>query len=80
MTMTPEEIMNTQLQHQQDLETSRRAHETEMNNRRARLELIRIAKETLIENARNTPASEAVVLTAEEITAFANELNNYVGE
>ena len=80
MTMTPEEIMNTQQQHQQDLETSRRTHETEMNNRRSRLELVRIAKETLIENARNKPASEAVALTAEEITAFANELNNYVGE
>jgi hypothetical protein len=50
-----------------------------MNNRRSRLELVRIAKETLIENARNKPASEAVV-TAEEITAFANELINYVGE
>ena len=78
--MTPEEVMAAQQQHQQDLETSRRAHETEMNNRRTRLELVRIAKETLIENARNTPASEAVALTAEEITAFANELNNYVGE
>jgi hypothetical protein len=80
MTMTPEEIMTTQQQHQQDLEASRRTHETEMNNRRSRLELVRIAKETLIENARNKPASEAVALTAEEITAFANELNNYVGE
>jgi hypothetical protein len=80
MTMTPEEIMNTQQQHQQDLEASRRTHETEMNNRRSRLELVRIAKETLIENARNKPASEAVALTAEEITAFANELINYVGE
>ena len=50
-----------------------------MNNRRARLEVVRIAKETLIENARNKPASEAAV-TAEEITAFANELINYVGE
>ena len=77
--MTPEEVMAAQQQHQQDLETSRRAHETEMNNRRARLEVVRIAKETLIENARNKPASEAAV-TAEEITAFANELINYVGE
>ena len=79
MTMTPEEIMTAQQQYQQDLEASRRTHETEMNNRRSRLELVRIAKETLIENARNKPASEAVV-TAEEITAFANELINYVGE
>ena len=77
--MTQEEIMAAQQQHQQEVETSRRAHETEMNNRRARLEVVRIAKETLIENARNKPASEAIV-TAEEITAFANELINYVGE
>lgn len=77
--MTQEEIMAAQQQHQQDLETSRRTHEIAMNDKRLRVEIIRMAKETLIENARNKPASEAVV-TAEEITAFANELNNYVGE
>ena len=77
--MTQEEIIAAQQQHQQDLEASRRTHEITMDSKRSRLELVRIAKETLIENARNKPASEAVV-TAEEITAFANELINYVGE
>jgi hypothetical protein len=77
--MTQEEIIAAQQQHQQDLETSRRTHEIAMNDKRLRVEIIRMAKETLIENARNKPASEAIV-TAEEITAFANELNNYVGE
>jgi len=79
MTMTPEEIMTAQQQHQQDLEVSRRTHEIAMNDKRLRVEIIRMAKETLIENARNKPASEAIV-TAEEITAFANELINYAGE
>ena len=77
--MTQEEIIAAQQQHQQDLEASRRTHEIAMNDKRTRVELIRMAKETLIENARNKPASEAIV-TAEEITAFANELINYAGE
>jgi hypothetical protein len=79
MTMTPQEIMTAQLQHQQETEANRRTHEIEMDNKRTRLEFIRMAKETLIENARNKPASEAIV-TAEEITAFANTLINYPGE
>lgn len=77
--MTQEEIIAAQQQHQQDLEASRRTHEITMDSKRTRVELIRMAKETLIENARNKPASEAIV-TAEEITAFANELINYAGE
>lgn len=60
-------------------EKARREHEQEMEARRAKLELIRLAKETLIENARNKPADEAGI-TAAEITAFAQELTNYVGE
>ena len=77
--MTQEEIIAAQQQHQQEVETNRRTHEIAMNDKRLRVEIIRMAKETLIENARNKPASEAVV-TAEEITAFANELINYAGE
>jgi hypothetical protein len=68
-----------QLASQQEAETARREHEREMDARRAKLELIRLAKETLIENARNKPTDEAVI-TAAEITAFAQELTNYVGE
>jgi hypothetical protein len=77
------EEMQAQMTAQQamhlETETARREHEREMDARRAKLELIRLAKETLIENARNKPVGEAAI-TAEEITAFAQELTNYVGE
>lgn len=62
-----------------EAEKARREHEQETEARRAKLELIRLAKETLVENARNKPADEAVI-TAAEIIAFAQELTNYVGE
>jgi hypothetical protein len=68
-----------QMAAQRETEQARREHEQEMEARRAKLELIRLAKETLIENARNKPADEAGI-TAAEITAFAQELTNYVGE
>jgi hypothetical protein len=74
-----QEQMAAQQAMQQEAEKARREHECEMEARRRKLELIRLAKETLIENARNKPADEAVI-TAEEITAFAQELTNYVGE
>jgi hypothetical protein len=68
-----------QMAAQRETEQARREHEQEMEARRAKLELIRLAKETLIENARNKPVGEAAI-TAAEITAFAQELTNYVGE
>jgi hypothetical protein len=68
-----------QMTAQRETEQARREHEQEMEARRAKLELIRLAKETLIENARNKPVGEAGI-TAEEITAFAQELTNYVGD
>ena len=77
------EVMQAQmaLQLTNQLETEKLRHTNQMaaEARRNRLEAIRLAKETLIENARNKPADEAVI-TAAEITAFAQELANYVGE
>lgn len=54
-------------------EASRREHEMAMDRRRTKLELLRMARDTLVENARNKPAEEAGV-TAADIVAFANEL------
>lgn len=62
-----------ELASQQETEKARREHEKDMEGRRAKVELLRMAKETLIENARNKPVGEAGV-TAAEIAAFANEL------
>lgn len=71
--------LDPQQQFQIDLENTRHANQVAAEQKRMRLEVVRLAKETLIENARNKPADEAVVTVA-EITAFAQELTNYVGE
>lgn len=73
------ETMWAQVTAQQETEKARWGHELNMEKRRAKLELLRMAKETLVENARNKPVGEAGV-TAAEIAAFAQELTNYVGE
>jgi hypothetical protein len=59
-------------------EAARREHEKDMESRRAKLELLRMAKETLVENARNKPIEESEV-TATAIVAFANELASQLG-
>jgi hypothetical protein len=61
------------------LEQMRLENANALERQRGRLEVIRLAKETLIENARNNPVGEAGV-TAAEITAFAQELNIYVND
>lgn len=66
-------------QFQIDMENARHANQMAAEQKRTRLEAVRLAKETLIENARNKPIEEAGV-TAAEITVFAQELTNYVGE
>jgi hypothetical protein len=43
------------------------------------MELVRLAKETLIENDRSKPADERGV-TASDITTFADALNTYVNQ
>jgi hypothetical protein len=72
------EEMQAQLDAQQANEAARREHEKDMEGRRAKLELLRMAKETLVENARNKPVDEAGV-TAAAIVAFANELAAQMG-
>jgi hypothetical protein len=71
--------MALQLANQQEIENIRHTNQVAAEARRNRLEAIRLAKETLIENARNKPVEESAV-SAADITAFAQELTNYVGE
>ena len=52
---------------------------TQNEVRRARLEVIRMAKETLLENARSKPVDSRDV-TAADITAFADVLSTYVNQ
>lgn len=63
---------------QLELERERNAHQTSSEMKRARLDTMRLAKEVLVENARNKPAEESAV-TAEEIITFAEKLNKYAG-
>ena len=60
-----------------DLESNRHANQLAVETKRMRLEAVRLAKETLIENARNKPIDNRDV-TAADITAFADALTTYV--
>lgn len=64
-------------QFQIDMENTRHANQLAAEEKRTRLEAIRLAKETLIENARNKPIDDRDV-SAAEITAFADALTTYV--
>jgi hypothetical protein len=66
-------------QFQIDMENARHANQMAAEQKRTRLEAVRLAKETLIENARNKPIDDRD-LTADEITAFANVLITYVND
>ena len=62
---------------QLELERERNSHLNSAEMKRARLEAVRLAKEVLIENARNKPMEDREV-SADEITAFAETLITYV--
>jgi hypothetical protein len=64
---------------EQARETTRRAHEVAMEQRRAKLEAVRLAKETLLENDRNKPTGERGI-SASDVTTFADALVNYVNQ
>jgi hypothetical protein len=55
------------------METMRHANQMEYQTRMNKLETIRLAKETLIENARSKPV-DARDVSAADITAFADSL------
>ena len=71
MALTTEQI--DQIAFHEASDAGRRAHDMAMESRRANLEAIRLAKETLIENARSKPADSRDVTPA-DITAFADAL------
>jgi hypothetical protein len=69
--------MDAQQQFQLDLENARHANQMAAQAKQAKLEAVRLAKETLIENARSKPVDTREV-TAADITAFAAALEAYV--
>ena len=62
---------------EQARDIARRAHETSLEQRRAKLDMVRLAKETLLENDRNKPTSERGI-SVSDITTFADALILYV--
>ena len=59
------------------VEAARHANQMAMQAKQAKLEAVRLAKETLIENARSKPVSERDI-SAADVTAFADTLVAYV--
>lgn len=75
MALTPEQ--QSQVDLQEALDAGRRAHELAVEQRRARLEAVRLAKETLVENARSKPVDSRDV-SAQDITNYATTLVDYI--
>lgn len=75
MAFTPEQERELNLQ--MEVENARHANNMIAEVKRTRLELIRLSKEVLIENARNKPTEESAI-SAADITAFAAQLADYV--
>ena len=75
MALTAEQ--QAQIDIQLAVENARNAAQAAMEAKRAKLEAVRLAKETLIENARSKPV-ESRDVTAADITAFAQALVAYV--
>ena len=75
MALTAEQ--QAQVDIQLAVENARHANQMAMQAKQAKLEAVRLAKETLIENRRNEPV-DAREVTAADITAYATTLVNYV--
>ena len=77
MALTAEQQAEIDLSEAQ--QAGNRAHQLAMEQLRHKMEAVRLAKETLIENDRSKPADERGV-TASDITTFADALNTYVNQ
>jgi hypothetical protein len=75
MALTQEQ--QSQVEFQEAMDAGRRTHDLEMEHRRAKLEAVRLAKETLLENSRSKPVDSRDV-SAEEINSYANTLVGYI--
>lgn len=77
MALTAEQ--QAQVDIQNATEAVRHANQLELEARRTKLEAVRLAKETLIENARSKPV-DARDISAADIQAFAQSLVSYINE
>jgi hypothetical protein len=75
MALTAEQ--QAQVDIQLAVENARNASQLAIVMKQAKLEAVRVAQQTLIENRRNQPV-DAREVTAEDITAYATTLVNYI--
>lgn len=76
MALSPE--MQAQVDQQNAIENNRAANQAASEDKRAKLEALRIAKEVLVENRRTKTAAEAVDIDDAAITNFASVLIQFV--
>jgi hypothetical protein len=73
--------LSAEQQAQVDIQNAIETHRSEQSgiieNKRAKLEAVRLAKDVLIENARSKPVSEREI-SASDISTFANTLITYI--
>lgn len=74
-----QEMVNQQALHQQELDTNRRNHEIQIEMRRTKIDMIKVATDTLAANAKSKPADERDI-TALDIKTFAEELVEYINQ
>jgi len=76
MALSPE--MQAQIEMQNAIEDHRAANQAASEAKRARIEVLRMAKEVLVENRRTKTIAEAVDIKDDEIVTFANTLTSFV--
>ena len=76
MALTPE--MQSQVDMQSAIEDNRAANQATVEAKRTKLEMVRMAKEILVENRRTQAAADATDITASAVTALATDLNTFV--
>ena len=60
------------------IEDNRAANQAAQEANRAKLEMVRMAKDILVENRRTQAAADAVDITASAVTALATDLTAFV--
>jgi hypothetical protein len=68
-----------ELEHQRTSEETRRNHEKQMEFRRAKIDMIKVATDTLVSNSKSKPV-DARDVTATDIKEFAEELIQYINQ
>jgi hypothetical protein len=72
------EEQQAQLDIQTTTENNRAANQAVADAKRAKLEMVRMAKEILVENRRTQAAADATDITASAVTALATDLTAFV--